>query len=151
MAAMTHNDAVMTGSAFSASERAKPLPLPLKITSFEAAKQYAAVMFPGVPIHAHKTGRELGAYDPHDEMGLLILRNATKAAAYDDWPEQINTMFQEVARISPGAENAYQVKARQADLGKVRIYDSVQFTQHPCICRSCFGGDRKLGQFTSAT
>ncbi len=141
----------MTHSQPKSSKTTAQQPLPLQITTEAAAKQFAAVMFPKTEIYASWTGSQLGAYDPNCEMGLLVLHGAAHEPPYATWADKAQTMFKHVATVSASGQHAHEVKAKVDQEGRRRLYDSVQFTQAPCLCRTFFGGDAKLGRFTSAT
>ena len=56
------------------------------------------------------------------------------------WPDLVMQNMAEVQQMR--GEDEIYVKAKGMTSPRTRIYDSVQITSQPCICRVGFGGDR---------
>ena len=139
------------GAAMAAANSASAPPLsqlPLRINTMDAAKLYAATVFPGAKVMKERFATELGSNDPRAaSSGILQLDMAEHQYAH--WPRLIDNVMHKIVVTSEKQEKAVQIIGKR-DGPKRVFYETVQFTDAPCICRSLFGGDKKLSLYTTA-
>ena len=92
-------------------------------------------------------GSALGLEAGEDSFLWRLPLACGPASPFAEWPDLVMRNMQEVQSMRGPDE--IHVKCR-ANGPRARIYDSVQITSQPCICRVHFGGDRQQHAETSS-